>query len=469
MSALLDRVVARLEPDAPQQVLLDPLGRVEEVADHGRRWSYHYDANGDLVAADDSALGTSEYRYDDARRLTLVRRPGGRAARYRYDGEDRLVEVEDAGHQMSASHDALGRVVALRYDDELLSTYRYDGEGRMVEARCGGVTTRHVHGEDDRVVRVEQVVDGVSVVVDLGHDVTGRLSHVATPGGPRIGYTWQAHRLVRLSVDGRAVVRIEFDDAERTVLTRLGNGVEEWTRADPADGRTLERRVSKDGTVLLQRCYAHDDPGRVVADGRRRYDYDGLARLSRVLEADGSAWSYGYDAAGNLCRASRISCAASAADHTQLAMAFAGERLLGLDGETLAPTHDARGALTSVVERGVSWAFRYDAAGRLVQVRRGGRVVARMRYDHKGLLVVAQWEQAPGAGGGAGAGRTGRRAVRLRPWGRAARRGRRCGDGAAPAAPLAVGPARRGDQPPRRHPGALRARGRPRHPVARHR
>lgn len=397
MSALLDRVVARLEPGVPEEILLDPLGRVQEVADHGRRWRYRYDANGDLLAAEDSALGLTEYRYDDARRLTLVSRPDGRTTSYRYDGGDRLAGVEDAGHQMSATHDALGRLVALRYDDELLSTYCYDGAGRVAEAHCGGVTTRHVHGQDDRVVRVEQVVDGVSVAVDLGHDAAGRLSYVAAPGGPRIDYAWEAHRLARLSVDGRVVVGVEFDDDKRTVLTRLGNGVEEWTRADPVDGRTVERRITRDGIVLLRRCYAHDGAGRIAADGRRRYDYDGSGRLAHVVETDGPAWSYGYDAAGNLCRASRTPRGATAADATRPAMAFGGERLLGLDGEAIAPTHDARGALTGLVDRGVSWAFRYDAAGRLVQVRRGGRVAARMRYDHKGRLVLAQWSPAPGA------------------------------------------------------------------------
>ncbi len=410
MTELLERLARCLRAEDAQDVRLDPTGRVVQVGDGDRVCAYSYDARGDLVGIDDPALGASRFGYDERRRLVLARHPG-RVTSYRYDDRDRLVEVASDGHRLRAGFDGEDRVVALRHDDEVQCTYRYDEAGRIVEARAGGVVTRYAYDGAGRTARVEQVVDGAGTVVDLARDGHGRLRAVVPAGGPRIGYQPDAAgRPALITVDGAVAVEIGYDDERKLVRARLGNGVVEEARADPIDGRTLERTVSRDGAVLLRRRYTYDAAGRIVDDGRRRYGYDAQSRLVRVRPRDGdgaedgagdgpaAGWDYGYDRSGNLHRVSRRGSAGPAAGGLELS--FDGDRLLGVLGEALGATHDPRGGLTGVGLDGAAWAWRYDAAGRLVQVRRGPRVTARLRYDHVGRLAVAQWADPDQGGAG---------------------------------------------------------------------
>ena len=260
MTELLERIAGCVRPELAPDVRLDQGGRVAEVADGDRTLRYGYDAHGDLVAVDDSRLGESRFVYDEHRRLVQACHPG-QVAGYRYDQDDRLVEVESEGHRMLAGYDTAGRLTAVRHDDDVLQTYRYDDAGRVVEGRDGGVVTRYTYDDDGRAVRVEQLVDGVAAVVNIHYDLHGRRCEVVPVGGPRIGYAWDGSgRPAAITVDGHVAVEVGYDDEHRLVRTRLANGLVEEARADPTDGRTVERVLRRDGLTLLHRRYAMTPP-----------------------------------------------------------------------------------------------------------------------------------------------------------------------------------------------------------------
>ena len=81
------------------------------------------------------------------------------------------------------------------------------------------------------------------------------------------------------------------------VRTRLANGLVEEARADPTDGRTVERVVRRDGAALLHRRYRYDAAGRIVDDGRSRYRYDEQSRVTAARQPDGG-WSTTTTTAG---------------------------------------------------------------------------------------------------------------------------------------------------------------------------
>ena len=134
------------------------------------------------------------------------------------------------------------------------------------------------------------------------------------------------------------------------------------------------------------------------------YAYDAFSRLSGVRDVDGSRWTYDYDRAGNLTGVD--GCGRDGTHRPPLQLAFRGDRLLGVSAERDGATYDDRGALTGIVDGAHAWAWRYDAAGRLVQVRRDADVVGRLRYDHKGRLVVASWGRLDAGAGDGEAGRS---------------------------------------------------------------
>lgn len=387
MTELLERIAECVRPELAPDVRLDQDGRVAEVADGDRTFSYTYDDHGDLVQVDDSELGASRFVYDEHRRLVQAHHPR-QVATYRYNQDDRLVDSDCEGHRIRAGYDAVGRVTAIRHDDEVLRTYRYDDAGRVVEGRDGGVVTRYTFDDDGHAVRVEQLIDGAAAVVHLDYDGHGRRREVVPVGGPRIGYGWdESGRPAAITVDGHVAVEVGYDDENKVVRTRLANGLVEEARADPTDGRTVERVVRRDGATLLHRRYIYDAAGRIVDDGLRRFGYDEQSRVTTVRQAD-SGWEYGYDRSGNLDRVSRLGSLTASRD---LRLNYDRDRLLGVSGEPVGASHDRLGALTGVGLDGVTWSWRYDAAGRAIQVRRGTRVTARLRYDHGGRLVLAQW------------------------------------------------------------------------------
>lgn len=371
----LRRLRAAAAAESEPTVERDPDGRIVAVSEAGGTWRYAYADDGALATVTDPAGAVTTYAYDEAGRLLRVGHPDGTSTRYRYDG-DRLVAVDDRGCRRQVSADAAGRVRAIAYGDEVVRTFRDDA------ASAPRVVTRWAAGGDGRPRRVVTEVDGVAVAAGFDDDADGRLAALHLPGSDTpVAYTWDDRgRPLTVGLGALVLARFAYDDDARTVTVRLANGVEEETRADPLDGRPLRRTVRRDDVELARRDYRYDDGARVVADGARELAYDRWGRLVSAVDGDEGSWAFSYDAVGNLVD-SRHPDAVGAPGRFECV----GDRLVAVDGRPV--SSDAQGRVTSWTGPDGTWAYRYDAAGALVQVRRDDRVVADLVNDHKGRPV----------------------------------------------------------------------------------
>uniref|UniRef100_UPI002ABD88DF DUF6531 domain-containing protein n=1 Tax=Paraburkholderia sp. J67 TaxID=2805435 RepID=UPI002ABD88DF len=271
----------------------DALGRTERTEWNGyydvpvaetdpanARWTYRYDARGNLTMTRDPAGHATEYHRDerglvhtvrDARggykhlewnaraQLTAYTDCSGKTTRFAYDARGALARVTDAaGQQTVYAADALGRVTSIVTADGARQAFRYDGAGRLVE-----VVDPH-----ERSTRYE-----------------------LNPRGLLLSRTDAAGR----------VVKFGYDEAFRLGALTNENRERYTFRYDRRDQLIEEIRL--DGS---RREYAYDACGFGIAlqEGRlcTRYERDALGRLT-AKEAGRERCTYLYDKAGRIATA----------------------------------------------------------------------------------------------------------------------------------------------------------------------
>ncbi len=386
-------------------VFHDPLGRIlatlrpdgTYVKSVLRPWRAESWDAGDTVALDpgsDPDVGSVVRPYLDAQ--AAAGKPWVRWADARRAGS----EAERAAAEQSAVHagtpvvawsDALGRSVVtvahLRAPDgteeRLRTAVRTDARGR----------TREVVDPLGRVVQ-RLAYDGLAtVVVREGVDSDSGSVLRDVLGGPVLSWTARGHRF-----------RTEYDMLHRPVRTWVAgpDGVDTLREeTEYGEGARRARRRNLRGRVHRRRDAAgtvrttrYDTSGRVLTATRRlvaghreepdwsgavdlepaRYRgenrLDALGRPVRVVAADGSVQTFGYDGGGRL---------------TRVTVLTDGRRTEVLR----AVGYDARGQrLSETLGNGVVTTFEYDPLSfRLVRAcsRRGGRRLQDLRYVHDPL------------------------------------------------------------------------------------
>jgi len=384
------------------------------VAD-GMRAQLWRDDFGRVVALRSVDAGLVRREFDDAGRLGIERRADGSIARYRYDDDGRLVEYRELGAGATHSPDPQQRESVTRYAWSAFGLARIEGEQQgesLTFDADGRVVARGVS------LRLES---GRTVAFDLRFEygADGRLRAWSLPGGG-----W-----VRALGDGSGqTVALEWQPAEGALSLPLvgalardrhgvrravyGNGVELSVRRTD-DGRiaAIRHRVTRGrdrNRDLMHHRLAFDAHGRLVGwrrDAQSRvhlFDRDG--QLLQAVHREGRervGWRFAYDGNGNRVLAQQPAGSepgAPAAATRRFARQGQGDRTRPLDAAA-GPGHavtdaigpaaarrawDAAGRLIADGER----SYRWDAGGRLTEVREAGRTLARYRYDARGLRIA---------------------------------------------------------------------------------
>jgi RHS repeat-associated protein len=403
--------------------VLDAYGLlVREERSDGRARQYHYDANGNraritdfdgshyryehaswnLLAATVDPLGArSVLRYDVNENLTCVRDAGGNTNDYSYDACKHLVESRKNGVVRERyENDGSGRVVArlapdgnrelqIQYDDRGLIRERTLASGDRQQFEYGnlGALARctSAAGELDFAptidggYRTRDLRDGIGLVHELtwgGVDTTQvlgsfELEYYPFPDGSTQMVVAPGDRAHRIRRCGSGVIRFE-----------LHGGATEVLQFDP-QGRLLARLRTDPRGQRHDTIYSYSGEGDLlqVSDSERgltRYEYDAAHRLVGVHEPGSEAPApYEYDIAGNLTH-------------------MPGLNYFGIDSLREAPPADA--FVTGTATHGI-WLeqgnrlyrahgqrFVYNDRGHVCE-RHGADRVLRYRYDSLDQLV----------------------------------------------------------------------------------
>lgn len=325
-------------------------GRVVEQVDAlGHTSTFTWDPASTTQTMVDARGGAWSHVYRDG---VLVARvdPLAATTTFTYDADLNVVAVTDPlGATARIDYDRGGRPVAVTRPDGEVERFAYDRDGLLVELTdAAGGTTTVERDELGRVVAVE-LAEGSRVAID--YDAEGRPVAVTDPAGAetRVGYD-DAGNLATLTTPGGSTLVLDHDTAGRTVRLVDPRGQEDgadpdafaWTYDWDAAGNLVAAVDPLGATSRVER----DAVGRVTATtdptgAATRYRYDPMGRMLLVAAPDGSATTYTYDAGGNV--ASRT---------TPL-------------GHTTRYAYDAANRLTGVTAPGGQhWGYGYDLAGR---------------------------------------------------------------------------------------------------------
>lgn len=321
--------------------------------------TWTYNALNDPLTFRDARDNTTDYGYDSAGNLTLVRGPppGGGLPRpetlYGRDasGTGLLTSLTDPRGKMTAFTYTGGNLSEIRTPLGNRTTMQYDGSGRMtslVEPR-GNATG--ANPADYRWTytftatnALETQTDPLGSVTALDYDPAGNLN-------------------TRTDANGN-VTTYGYDAANRLITV---------TAPDPDEGGPLAAPVTR---------YTYDPVGNLASreDANQRttsYEYDAADRLIRATHPLNRVWTYAYDANGNLTQVVDANGNATPqAGDGQTTHTYGDlNRLLSIDYADATPDvsffYDANGNRTRMTDGAGFEDYVYDALNRLTSVTRG--------------------------------------------------------------------------------------------------
>ncbi|UIP21724.1 LysM peptidoglycan-binding domain-containing protein [Achromobacter deleyi] len=310
-----------------------------------------------------------------------------------YDGANRQVATVDAnGNVTRFVLDAAGRVIFQINPLGAVSESRYDAAGRLTvargyaapislaglgqsvtEAEVRGLLTEQAtdqleyryYGADGRLA---MTVNALGSVVTYRYDASGNVNE-------RTAYANRlpAASIGTVSMPATPAVDIAYDQRERMVYDGLGRVV---LQVD-GTGAVVRQRYDANGKVTERIAYAVRVPANVVLtaaavdaalatvadaarDVRTVNAYDGIGRLTHVMNGLGAVTENIYDAAGNLVR--------------QIQYAT-----------PIAPTADPRSVQGSLKDRASDWV--YDGMGRQILAVDPTGAATRRVLDANGNVV----------------------------------------------------------------------------------
>ncbi|UOF15052.1 putative Ig domain-containing protein [Lysobacter capsici] len=283
--------------------------------------SFVYDLDGNLIEASDGAGGVSRSEYDARGLLSATVDASGRRVELRYDAVARLLQrIEDPAGLALTTHyayDGQGRQLSVTDASGRVSSQRYDRNGRLLELTLDpgslGLRTSYAYDAQGRQITV---TDPDGRVVQYAYDALDRrISERVDPNGLNLttGYVYDNNdNLIRRVDAGGAITRYVYDEANRLIYTvdPLGVMTRQWF---DQSGKIVAVRtfvVATDPAALSDATTIQQLDTRLswtVPDlGEFRvYDKDGRLRL--VLDHSGAVTETSYDRSGRVVATRRFS------------------------------------------------------------------------------------------------------------------------------------------------------------------
>ncbi len=362
-----------------------------DTSSTGRRDTTTIDTRGRPVQSQFGGLAASFFIYDSQGRLTTATQGSGadsRTTTFTYGGSGFLQSLTDPINQTASyAHDANGRITELTLPDGAQSQFGYDANGNLATLappsrpdhlfaytqnnQPSGYTAPIVGSQNSQTLasydadrlptRVDRP-DGQST--GFQYDTAGRLRLIDVAlGDMQYGYD-SAGRLTTLNRDQGANLSFTYDGSLPITTTWSGAIAGDVTRAYDNNFRVTSFSVNGANPITL--AYDTDNlPVQVGALTLTRNALNGLVTAT-ALGSVTDATTYDAFAAPATYTASQGGNAVYATTYTRDALGR-----IATKSETL-------GGVTQ------TFAYTYDLAGRLTEVRRNGVLTASYAYDANG-------------------------------------------------------------------------------------
>ncbi|MGE5335868.1 MAG: right-handed parallel beta-helix repeat-containing protein, partial [Nitrososphaerota archaeon] len=225
---------------------------------------YGYDANGELTSVKDPRANTTSYAYDKLGRLTEIAQPLAKTTSFTYDAAGNLLSRATALGTLEYGYDAADRLTSIGEGASTLRSYGYDAAGRLTEA-----------------------TDSEAHKIEIGHNEDGLVSAISDGRGQSLTRAYDSRGLLSKQEDGRGTLEYGYDKLGRLTSLTDPQGkssgfaydpegdLSEVTRPDGVTttnvyneaGRLAETtsQTSEPASVLESLKYAYDAAGNVTS------------------------------------------------------------------------------------------------------------------------------------------------------------------------------------------------------------
>ncbi len=350
-------------------------GLLTKITDStGETSTYSYNSAGPLLTSESDEFGTITYSYITGQgaaaqnALASITYANGSHDYFAYDSEGRLIDVHEDGN----------------LENESISY-----------AAAGGYSTTDANGNKTTVLYddnglVREVIDPLKNVTTYAYDASGNLTAVNAPLGASYAYSYDSNGNLVSATDPLGLTTVFTYNADNDLTSTTDARGESTSFAYDSHDNLLSITYA-DGTVKQFNNYNPEGEAAqyVNANGQAiaiTYNSQGLPSSEKF--ADGSSYSYTYDAHGNLLTAT------SSAGTIKFEYQATGNpdlltEVLYPNGQYLKFSYNLIGQRTkSVDQTGFTVNYQYDTLGRLDELTDGsGTLVVRYTYDSTGNLT----------------------------------------------------------------------------------
>ena len=355
----------------------------------GRQSTTTIDALGRVTQVQVPGLAANTFSYDGLGRLTSIAQ-GGRSLGTTYDTNSYLASVTDSlGRVTTFTHDAVGRITTQTLPGNRIVKYSYDANGNLTTLTppgqppylfnytsvdlqnadtaptvSGGGTNQTTYTFNaDRELTLVTRPDGKTI--QLNYDGAGRItSQTIVRGGYSFGYDATTGNLKSISAPDGGALAYGYDGSLLTGTTWTGTVAGSVTRTYDNNFRVTSLSVNGANPVNL----TYDNDSLLTGIGSLSLTRDPQNGLVTGSTLGGVTDTVSYNSNG---------------EPTNYTAASGGNNLY-----TVAYTRDSLGRITQKNETisGVTttFAYAYDTAGRLSEVKQNGTTTATYTYDANG-------------------------------------------------------------------------------------
>jgi len=377
---------------------------------------YQYNSNTDLVSSSDVLNNNTSYRYDYEHGLVDIEDPLGRnLIKNIYDADGRLIAQEDSdGNRTTFSHDLtsdqsivtdrLGRVQVFNYNDRgnvtseidalgNVTSYTFDANDNQLSKTdgLGRVSNATYNENDDQLTQTDALGNVVSFTYnDLGQELT-----VTDESGDMFNNAYDvAGNLLSITDPQNNIASntINIQGLPATVQDALGNTT---SFTYDGDGRKLtETNALGDTTTFTVDANSNvlsESISRTLADSSivtetTSFEYDAMDRVIKTTDTLGNISEVEFNAVGQ-----QSATIDALGRRTEMDYDVYG-RLIETrypDGTVQTSTYDAEGNLLTETDRlGRVTSFEYDALNRLIKTTLPDNSFTQTEYDAIGQVVA---------------------------------------------------------------------------------
>ena len=348
----------------------DAMGNVIKETDAmGHVTKYSYSLGGKLTSVIDALGNRTEYGYDKVGRLITVYRHEGdkelisgvesvntslkehidaenvpRVTRYKRDLMGNIVSVTNAlGYEEIFSYDLLGRVTEKKDREGYNTAYSYTEAGDIKSIIYNdGKSVEYTYNS---LKQLSQVKDALGTI-NIESDKFGRATKVVDYGGNEVSYRYgkKGERL-KTEYPDRSSVSYEYDKYLR--LTSLTSGNKRVDYTYDKEGRLIRKDMSDEVSSI--------------------YEYNERGLLSKLSHLKNNVkleeYAYDYDLLGNKTKIVRH---------------------MDVNPKGIKENDNKEKIIHKLWNDSATFYYSYDALNRLIEVKRGDRLVSKYTYDAYG-------------------------------------------------------------------------------------